>query len=487
MSELSISNVIRVTVQGLQRSKGVKNINAVALFTPESPNNSEPYMIENSPAAIVKAYGTSSLTAQMANAIFAQNANLNTGRGYLVVIPMKGATSATPAAFKTAAITDIAAFKAVTNGSLKITTNSKSYEASGMDFSNAATLVDIASIIQQNFSDVVVSVDGTSMVFTGTKVGTDSSVVLSSGEGGTDISGENYLNVSTGETIAGVNSTGETLEEALERTMPLVHYTGVISAQYMEDSAITTTSAFVNANDLIWLNVWYSSTDIQGACTTIQQATQTQTRCLVYTGGMTEAKLMMAAYAGRAFSVNFSGTETSQTMNLKTLVGIQPDGGIDQADYTNAKSAGVDLYVSYEGDPAVLSTGGNSYFDTVYENMALKFQAQISMYNALKTTNTKIPQTESGMAAMRDALAQVLIQFVRNGVLAPGTWNSTQTFGDPEVFKDNIANQGWYVYSLPIALQVQSEREQRIAPMVQGAGKRAGAIHEGDVLILVEE
>lgn len=487
MSELSISNVIRVTVQSVQRSKGVKNINEVALFTNEPSNSSEPYLIAIDPSSVVKAYGTASLTARMAQNIFAQNANLITGRGYLVVIPMKAAVNATAASFMTPAIANITAFQAVKDGSLKITTNGSAYEASGMDFSNAANLSDVAKIIQQNFSDVFVTVDGTSIVFGAKTLGDTSSVVVSSGTGGTDISGADYLNVAAGATTAGVNSSGETLEEALERTMSMISYTGVATTLFMEDTAITSASAFVNSNDLIWGNVWYSPSAIKGACTAIQQAGQTQTRCLVYTDGFENAKLMLAAYMGRAFSVNFSGTQTSQTMNLKTLVNVLPDSGIDQTAYTNAKAAGVDLYVSYEGDPGVLSSGGNSYFDTVYENMALKFHAQIQMYNALKTTGTKIPQTESGMAALRNALAQVFIQFVRNGVLAPGTWNSSQTFGDPEVFRQNIENQGWYIYSLPIALQAQSEREQRIAPMIQGACKRAGAIHEADVLILVEE
>lgn len=487
MSELSISNVIRVTVQGVQRSKGVRNINEVALFTNEPSDSNEPYIIAIDPSSIVKAYGTASLTARMAQNVFAQNANLNTGRGYLVVIPMKESVNATAAAFSTPAIANVTAFQAVKDGSLKITTNGSAYEASGMDFSNVANLSDVASIIQRNFSDVFVTANGGSITFSSKSLGENSSVVLSSGTGGTDISGADYLNVSAGTTATGTNSSGETLEEALERTMPLVRYTGIISTVFMEDEAITSASAFVNSNDLIWGNVWYSASAIKGACTAIQQAGQKQTRCLVYTDGFEQAKLMLAAYMGRAFSVNFSGSQTSQTMNLKTLVNVLPDSGIDQTDYTNAKTAGVDLYVSYEGDPGVLSSGSNSYFDTVYENMALKFHAQISLYNALKTTGTKIPQTESKMASLRNSLSQVFIQFVRNGVLAPGTWNSSQTFGDPETFKQNIENQGWYVYSMPIALQAQSEREQRIAPMIQGACKRAGAIHEADVLILVEE
>ena len=195
----------------------------------------------------------------------------------------------------------------------------------------------------------------------------------------------------------------------------------------------------------------------------------------------------MAAYVGRAFSVNFEGSNVSQTMNLKTLAGISPDAGISQTDYNNAENAGVDLYVSYEGDPAVKSNGANEYFDVVYENMALKFYAQVALYNALKTSGTKLPQTEAGVNVLKNALGNAFKQFVRNGVIAAGEWNSAQTFGDPETFRNNIRNQGWYVYSIPVAQQSQAQREARIAPYIQGACKRAGAIHEADVLIFVEE
>lgn len=487
MSELSISNVIRVTVQGVQRGVSAKNINEVALFTPEQPNNTEPYMIVIDPADVVKAYGSDSLTSKMAQQVFAQNANLNTGKGYLVVIPMLNATNATSATFTTAEIEDAGAFASVQDGALKITVDGEVVNLTSLNFAAATSVNDIVNILSNATTKCIIRADGNKIVFGSKKVGSSSAIVISSGDGGTDISSAQYLNVESGSTVNGIASSGETLTQAINRTMGLVRYTGVMTAQYVEDSVITDAGSVASANDLILMNVWYSSADILGVCSTIKSAGTQNIRCLVYTGGFEQAKLMMAAYVGRAFSVNFSGSATSQTMNLKTLVNVLPDGGISQTDYTNAKANGVDLYVSYEGDAGVLSSGGNSYFDVVYENLALKFAAQAQMYNALKTAGTKVPQTEAGMAILRNALGQVFEQFVRNGVVAAGQWNSPQTFGDPETFRNNIANQGWYIYSMPIAQQLQSEREQRIAPMIQGACKRAGAIHEADILIVVEE
>ncbi len=486
MGEISLNNIIRVSVQGVQSSIGAKNINEIALFTSEGSTSTAPYMIAVEPSAVVEAYGTNSLTAQMVNNIFAQNPNIISGRGYVAVIPLLNSVSAKAASFTTAALT-VSAFNAVTNGSLTITVNGTPYSLTGMNFKNVATVADVAQIIQNQISTVIITEDNGKLVFSSKKVGSTSSVVLSSSTTGTDISGADYLNVATGTTAQGANSSGETIEAAIQRIKSKVRFTGVVSTLWQEDSAVQNTSAYINSNDYIYLNVWADTAAIEGVCSDIAAANQNQTRCLVYTNSLDGAKLMLAAYVGRAFSVNFSGSATSQTMMLKTLTNVLPDNGITQNDYTSAKKNGVDLYVSYEGDAGVFSSGGNKYFDVVYENLALKYALQAQMYNALKTTNTKVPQTEAGMAVLRNAMGQVFEQFVRNGVIAAGKWNSAQTFGDPSTFINNIANQGWYVYSTPIAEQLQSEREQRIAPMIQGACKRAGAIHEADIMVLVEE
>lgn len=487
MSELSISNVIRVTVQGVQRSRTPKNVNDVALFTPEIANNLSEYMYVIDPNDVATAFGTNSLTYKMALNVFAQDANVLSGRGGLVIIPMQNATNATPASFATATISDLTAFKLVNNGTLVITENDNEIELTGLNFTKCNTLADIAKVLQNATSAVDISVATGKIVFTSKKLGVSTSVVLSNGDSGTDITGSGYLNVAGGSNTAGADATGETLAEAITRTYGKIAYTGVMCAKYMADDEITAANTVVSANDLIFVNVWYSAADILGACNTIKNANQHKVRCLVYTNGYESAKLMMAAYVGRAFSENFEGSDVSQTMNLKTLFNVEPDLNLTQTDYNNAEDAGVDLYISYEGDPSVKSNGANSYFDVVYENMALKFYVQMGLYNALKATGTKIPQTEAGVTVLKNAMGNVFKQFVRNGIIAPGKWNSAQTFGDPETFRANISNQGWYVYSMPIAEQSQAQREARIAPYIQGACKRAGAIHEADVLVVVEE
>ena len=90
------------------------------------------------------------------------------------------------------------------------------------------------------------------------------------------------------------------------------------------------------------------------------------------------------------------------------------------------------------------------------------------------------------MVGLKKAYEQSCIQGVRNGSFAPGEWNESIPFGNPEDFLRNIREVGYYIYSIPVAEQQQAERENREAPVVQIACKRAGAIHSSNLIINIQ-
>jgi hypothetical protein len=171
------------------------------------------------------------------------------------------------------------------------------------------------------------------------------------------------------------------------------------------------------------------------------------------------------------------------TMHLKDLVGITPDPGITQTILEACKTIGADVYTYIGPLPKVFSTGGNTFFDQVYGTLWLVYALQVSVFNALATTFTKVPQTEPGMAILRNAVTSVLQRAVVNGFSAPGAWNSPQLFGNPEDLKENVLLHGWYVYSAPVNLQSQTAREEREAPLIQAAVKLAGAVQSANVIV----
>lgn len=496
MSEetISIENVVRVTLALSELGMSAKNVNAVALFTNDTPIGLvDPYIIARNVKLVESTFGTNSLTTKMAGEIFAQNKNIITGNGYLAVIPLKSTVNATaPKTEFTIGGTEdatLTAFKAITNGTLKVTTNGVEYDLGGMNFAGCGSLTDVAKVIDNTFNDVEVSYDhdNTKFIFNGKKVGVSAGLTVASGTvaGATDI----LSDLGTAATTVGADATGETLPEAIARTSSAVAYCGIFSTAIEEDDRILAASTYVaGQKNYIYVPVFHSVTDVAGVCSTIKGKTETTTRCLLYGRGTYEdAKLMNAAYVGRAFSTNFNASNSSQTMNLKTLIGIEADNTVSETLYNACKTKGVDVYIKYNnGLSKTLSTGGNSFFDVVYENMALKFEIEANAFNALATTNTKLPQTEAGMSVLKSSVTQAFLKFKTAGVIGAGQWNSSDTFGDPETFRNNISQTGYYVYSQPIKNQLQSEREQRIAPVVQGACKRTGAIHECDVIVSVE-
>ena len=487
---LPVNNVINVSITKTPSGLTEKNVNSLALFTHESGLGIEPYSINIGAKTVADAFGTNSITAQMANAVFAQSPNLRSGNGRLVVIPLLSGTSATSGTFTSASITaNLADIILVSNGDIKFTVDGVAYNLLGINFTKCTTLSDVATVLQNAMPYAFVEATATGFKVTSKKVGSTSTVALAAATGGTGmaLSGSGYFNTAGGTAVAGANSTGEKILDAIARTEGAVGFVGVMTTLNLEDAAITTIAASVQSTDRLFFGHVSSPSDMGGICKSIADAGYTKTRLVMHTGGQSTANLMKAAYAGRCCSVNFRGSMTSQTMNLKQLVGITPDTGITQTMYSNSEASGVDLYVSYDGVNSVVSNGGNDYFDNPYSDLALKFALETAGFNFLRQTNTKVPQTEQGMNGLKNAYAQVCERFVRNGCIAAGSWTSSERFGDPEIFDQNILTKGYYIYSLPITQQDSVEREGRKAPLVQIAIKRAGAIHSSDVIVLVND
>lgn len=284
--------------------------------------------------------------------------------------------------------------------------------------------------------------------------------------------------------------TSETLSSAITRLYATVYFGGVISAKILTDVEAEAASDTVQTLDTLFI---LPSNDVSAMTTgglfdNIIGKNNTKTKCLLYTVSQATAYQCAAAYAGRGYAVNYNAQNSCLTMNLKDLSGMVADTGITQTIYTQAKTLGVDLYCSIEGLPKCISNApsGGECFDQLLNRLWFVQTSKVTLFNVLAKTSTKIPQTEAGMNTLKNAFKKVANQAVYNGFLAAGTWNSSETFGNQEDFLRNIAEFGFYIYSAPISEQSQTDREARKAPVVQFAGKEAGAIHSASLLIYFE-
>jgi alpha-D-ribose 1-methylphosphonate 5-triphosphate synthase subunit PhnI len=192
---------------------------------------------------------------------------------------------------------------------------------------------------------------------------------------------------------------------------------------------------------------------------------------------------LAASYMARAHTVNFAAENSALTMHLKELSVAAEE--YTQTQVNQAQTVGLDLYTTIKLTPAILTSGANNFTDERYNLIAYVDFLQIDMYNLLKQTSTKIPQTTRGVNQLIDQAEKTTLQFVRAGVFAPGTWSSPDTFGDLETFRRGISNNGFYWLAGSLAAQAQNSREARQSPVLQGAVKLAGAIHSVDIIVNV--
>jgi hypothetical protein len=278
----------------------------------------------------------------------------------------------------------------------------------------------------------------------------------------------------------------ETIAEAIERTKDTVFYCGVISTRYPSSGDMPDAADDIQAfGDKILILPSTTVGDIAGAFTTIKNASDFATRCLYCSTSALDARLYAAAYAGRFFSTNFDASNGCQTMNLKSLITIDPDEGIDQTIFLNCQTAGVDIYVSVAGISSNVSNGTNRFADQVLNMMWLVSALKVAGFNALRQVGGKVPQTEAGVSVLKGAYRGVCERGLVNGYMAAGTWTSSETFGDQENMLASIAQRGYYIYSIPVSQQSNVDREARQAPLIQIAIKEAGAIHSSEVIVAI--
>lgn len=485
MAQLAISNIVNFSVS--QTNLGLNNYNTsnVGLFTDEVPADTfgtAGFKSYVDPISVATDFGSASKTAQMATNVFSQQPNILNGNGQLIIILLN-------VAIETWTFSGVAA-------SGTFIANYNGHASAAINWN------DTASIIQGKLRAVA----GLESV---TVTGSISSESLEINMGGvygaspdifTFTSNTLMTSVPAAITITNSISTpGESIGAAITRTNSLVQYFGVMVTETITDigqTDVLAAAAIISPLNKVALWVSYDEADLLsgGTIFEIQTGSFTSNRGLYYgddsvVSNVTglNALLMMAAYAGRGFSTNFSGSNTTSTMNLKTLINVQPDPTMTQTIYNEAATAGADIYPSIQGDPAVISNGANDYFDNVYNLKWFVGALSIASYNYLAQTATKIPQTENGMSGLKNSWAQICLQAVNNGFVSPGSWTSPTTFGNQALLLANISQQGFYIYTTPIAQQSQADRMNRIAPLGQIAIKYTGAIQKVNGIIYVNQ
>lgn len=476
--QLQLSNIINISVLEAQAGVGDYNTSNLAIFSDETPGmtfGDDGFKAYIDPIDVATDFGTSSKTYEMALAVFSQQPNILTGGGQLIVILLGHATN--QLAFS--AVSASGTFQVQFLGHLSTVIN----------WNDTASQIQTKLRTVAGLEQVVVTGSIASQTLTIAMSGTyGASPTLAVLNNTLATGGSASVTVTPTTTVS-----GETLGAAIARTKDLVQYFGVTvsaTADEIGQTDLLAAAAVLQALIKIGFFVTYTEANIQtgGMIDLLRTGNLTHSRGLYYGNDADvglPAILMAAAYAGRALSVNFSGSNTTSTMNLKDLATIQPDPSMTQTIKNECEAAGADIYASLQGVPKVLCFGANKFFDQVYNLLAFVGSLQVAGFNFLAEANTKIPQTEAGMDGLKGAYRNVCQQYSNNQYIAPGTWTSPTVFGNPADLILNIGQVGYYIFSLPVGQQSQTDRAARKAPLIQIAIKEAGAIQSSDVIVSV--
>ncbi|ENE2373320.1 DUF3383 family protein, partial [Klebsiella aerogenes] len=223
----------------------------------------------------------------------------------------------------------------------------------------------------------------------------------------------------------------ETLLEAVNALMDYNAWYGlhlaVPEADYPNDADIITVSAAIEASTVSRIfGITTDEATILDAATTTDLASKLKAAkySRTFIQYSTSSRYAALSAFARAFTVDFTGSNTTITLKFKQEPGITYETlGTSQANNLEAKNCNV--YVYYENDTAILEQGvmsNGDFFDERHGLDWLQNAVQTADFNTLYTSTTKIPQTDAGTTTRIANIELVLDKAVQNGLFAPGKW-----------------------------------------------------------------
>jgi hypothetical protein len=195
----------------------------------------------------------------------------------------------------------------------------------------------------------------------------------------------------------------------------------------------------------------------------------------------------ISSFLARILTTDWTAQNSAITLMYKAEPGIvAEDLTTSQADVVQLKNCNV--YATYNNGDAIIQNGvcaSGLFVDAVVGVDWLQAQIQTNVYNVLKQTPTKVPQTDGGMHQLATAIAAACDQGVTNGLIGKGlTWNFA---GVGQVAQGDILPKGYYIYTPPIASQAPNDRSARKSVTFQVIVTLAGAVHNAIISVTVSQ
>jgi hypothetical protein len=397
-------------------------------------------------------------------------------------------------AFRSVAQQSITAWNLITSGGFVYSKNgSAQVSVSGLNFSGATNLNNVASIITAALSGMTVVWNAVMSRFeaVSTLTGVTSVVAFFTAPGaGTDIS--TVMGMTAADSGA-YSYTGAAAESALSVVTLFDQNFGqawyavtVIGAVNADHVAIAGYIEAANTKHLYGVTTQEAGVLVAGDTSSIAS----QLQVLAYKKTVVQFSSVnpyaVISALARILTTDYTGNNTVITLMYKQEPGIVAEAlSSTQANALTAKNCNV--FVGYNNNTAIFQTGvcsSGDFIDVITSTDWLAIALQTALYNLLYTSTTKIPQTDTGTNMMVTTVESVCSQAVINGMLAPGSWNSGG-FGSLKM--GDYLPKGFYVYAPKVSAQDPALRAARHSVPIQVAVKLAGAVHDINVSVTVNQ
>ena len=238
-------------------------------------------------------------------------------------------------------------------------------------------------------------------------------------------------------------------------------------AAYVETATVKTVYAYTTSDAQV-LEADPSPEDI---CTSLKALSYKRT---IGQYSSQDAKAI-CAIMGYACGQNTGLASSAFTLKFKQEVGVATDD-IDSGTLAIVEGKNCNIYVNYNDYYNFFEQGKMAngwFFDRVINLDMLCSDIQYNIANLLYST-AKVPQTESGMLQIINAINDACESAYNTGYIGAGTWRGSTVL---TLEDDDILPRGYVVLAEKLADQSDADRALRKAPNIYVCIIEAGAIH----------
>ena len=464
---IPISNIVDVDNQLTTLPVALQGFGTLQFLTDETPVSVFPLEERIRSYSSILAVATDwSLTSEVYAA-----ASAYFRRGATVFTVGLVSTVTTSATLKGGAHADLATLQAITAGGFTIGINGVETEITGVDFSAAIDLDEVAATLEAAISDVTVTYDlsETQFVIATIAIGADRRIAFATDDiaGLADALG--IRAISGGAIIKAVSPETPAVSASIILEIEPTTTGYVLHKKWRDSQAALEMGQFAEDNKKLFFNVSNDARCLNKSSTT---HIGYKLKALNFNYTLTSfsshyVQYPAASIAGRAFIVNFEGSNTVISLFLKQGNEITAEQ-LTVAEKEALELNNVNAFMSIANKNVYSDSrmASGRWFDTIHGITWLENRIETDVFNLIYGTSTSIALTDAGMSKVYQKVENGLRQAVTNGLVGPGN--------DED---GNYLPLGYEITITPISQLSADNKARRFYDGISYKAVGAGALH----------